>query len=98
MKKHCKTFDRENKIHRVKITSDPDPYQNKTDPKHWLLVLLNFTRLREVELNSSFENIFAEEMLKKMEISRLHAENNLSLSQTILRQTDLLGQLLFIFF
>lgn len=45
-----------------------------------------FNKLREVELNSSFENIFAEEMLKKMEISRLHAENNLSLSQTILRR------------
>ena len=35
MKKHCKTFNRENKIHRVKVTSYPDPYQNKTDPKHW---------------------------------------------------------------
>ena len=36
----CKTFKRENKIHRVKVTSDPDPYslepdpyQNETDPK-----------------------------------------------------------------
>ena len=41
MKKHCKTFNKENKIHRVKIirngSEDPDPdmYQNKTDPKHW---------------------------------------------------------------
>ena len=25
MKKHCKTFNRENNIHRVKITSDLDP-------------------------------------------------------------------------
>ena len=24
-KKHCKTFNKENKIHRVKITSYPDP-------------------------------------------------------------------------
>ena len=24
-KKYCKTFNRENKIHGVKITSDPDP-------------------------------------------------------------------------
>ena len=31
MKKHCKKINGENKIHRVKITSDP--YQNKTDPK-----------------------------------------------------------------
>ena len=34
MKKHCKTFNRENKIYRVKIISDPDTYKNKTDPKH----------------------------------------------------------------
>ena len=39
MKKHCKTFNKENKIRRVKIiigngSEDPDPYQNKTDPKH----------------------------------------------------------------
>ena len=41
MKTHCKTFNMENKIHRLKITSDPDPlssdpdpYKNKTDPKH----------------------------------------------------------------
>ena len=26
----------ENKIHRVKVTSDPDPYQNETDPQHWV--------------------------------------------------------------
>ena len=25
MKKHCKTFNTENKNYRVKITSDPDP-------------------------------------------------------------------------
>ena len=38
-----KTFNRENKIHLVIVTSDPDPesdldpdpYQNETDPKHW---------------------------------------------------------------
>ena len=42
-----KKFNRENKIHRVKVTldpdpdpqsleTDPDPYQNETDPQHWL--------------------------------------------------------------
>ena len=34
MKKHCKKFNRKNKIYRVKIISDPDTYKNKTDPKH----------------------------------------------------------------
>ena len=42
MRNHCKTFDRENKIHRVEINSDPDPYQNKTDPKHcWTKATIN---------------------------------------------------------
>ena len=42
---HCKTFARENEIHRVKTISDPDPnpdpdpdpYQNEMDPQHCFL-------------------------------------------------------------
>jgi len=45
-----------------------------------------FSRMREVEINSSFENQFVAEILKKMEISRLHAETNLALTQTITRR------------
>ena len=58
MKKHCKTFNRENKIHRVKTISDPDPYQNKTDPKLWIersinrkILVYRFFRLSLISLS-----------------------------------------------
>jgi len=43
-------------------------------------------RMREIEMGTSFENQFVTEILKKMEISRLHAENNLALTQTLTRR------------
>ena len=42
MKKHCKTFNRENKIYRVKITSDPK--SSETDPRILIRMKLKLIR------------------------------------------------------
>ena len=48
LKKHCETSNRENKIRRVKITSDPDPLSSETDQR--IRIRIKIKRIRNTDL------------------------------------------------
>jgi len=51
-----------------------------------LIFIRFFSGIKDFEFGASFENQFAVELLKKMEISRLHARNNLAYAQNLVNK------------
>lgn len=51
----------------------------------WFLDVF-FSGIKDFEFGASFDNQFVVELLKKMEISRLHARNNLAYAQNLVNK------------